>query len=591
MATTVELIQSAYDHANRGRIDLAIADLQRHVRIHPDDADLQHHCGLLMLQNGQFDPALFHLEKALKLAPKRSDIQNNHATALNYMGRSEEAAESYRKALDLQENSFPAQLGLSSALIGTLDFDQAIDESKKAAELDPNRPEPHVNMALGLARSGRGREAVAALRAALEKFPGHPLLLTNLLMLLTTRPEAKPEEASETALQIGRAFTAMAGPPVPTFADMNPGRRLRVGYISQDFRDTALANFVRPVLTGHNRQEVEVYCYSTTHSPDKTSAALSRLADHWVEAARLGDLQLDQRIRADKIDILVELSGHTAGGRIAALARRCAPVQVSFPTYPTSTGLKAIGHRIVDALTDPPEADALASEKLTRIDGCCLCYAPPETPAAPEVSPGPGASGPVTFGCFAATTKINEAVLDAWAAILKAVPDSRLFLKTQAFGGESARGNYLALLAERGIESGRVQLAGFTPGAREHLAMYGKIDIALDTFPAGSPALACEALHMGVPVITMRGAAHAGRITASVLSAAGLEGMVADTTDAYIRLATDLARDKPRLASMRTALRGQLAASPLCDAAAYAGRLEAAYRAMWRAACENVYYT
>jgi len=589
VATTIELIQSAYDVANRGRIDLAISDLQRHIRVHPDDVELHHHTALLLLQNGQFEPGLFHLERALKLAPKRSDIQNNHATALNYMGKSEDAAESYRLALDLQENSYPAQLGLASALVGTLEYDQAIEESKKAAALEPGRPEPAVNHALALARTGRGKEAVEVLRAAMANTPDHPLLLVNLVMLLLTRPEATPQDVFEAHVKLGRVYTSFAGAPIPTFSDLTPDRRLRIAYMSQDFRDTALANFIRPILKGHNRNNVEVYCYTTSHSPDKITPTISPLADRWVEAARLNDIQLDERIRADKIDILIDLGGHTVGGRISAMARRGAPVMVSFPTYPSSTGLKAIGYRIVDSITDPAESDTLATEKLSRIDGCCLCYQPPEK--APDVVPGPVASGNITFGCFANVTKINEEVLDAWAAILKAVPESRLFLKTQAFGGESARTHFKGYFSARGIDASRVDFAGHTPAARDHLGSYAKVDIALDTFPAGSAATACEALHMGVPVVTFRGRAHAGRVVASILTAAGLKELVADSSEAYTKLATGLARDKAKLASMRTSLRSQLAASPLCDAAAYAAKLEAAYREMWRAAESKVYYT
>lgn len=587
MASTVDLIQAAYDNVARGRIDLAIQDLQRHIRMHENDVDLHHHVSLLLLQTGRFDQALFHLDRAIQLAPKRADLHNNRATALNYKGKSSQAAEAYRRALELDPKSFPARLGLSSALVGTFEFDAAAQEARKAAELAQDQPEWAVNLSLALARSGRGDEAAAPLRQALERAPDHPLLLSNLAALLMTRPEASPAEVLEVNSRLGRVWTSFAGVPAPTFSDMNPTRRLRVGYLSQDFRDTAQAAFVRPLLKAHNRDQFEVVCYSVTHNPDKVTATLSPLADRWVEAARMPDVQLDQQIRADGIDILVDLSGFSPGSRLGVLARRSAPVQVSLATYPASTGLKAVGYRIVDAIADPEGSEPLAAEKLVRPDGPCLCYAPPE--GAPGVSPR--AVGPVTFGCFAATAKINERVLDAWAAILKAVPGSRLVLKNQAFGGESARARYRELLGARGIDAGRVEMAGHTPALKDHLAAYGRVDIALDTFPAGSPALACEAMHMGVPTVTLRGESHAGRVTASVLTAAGLGNLVAGSPEEYAKLAADLARDEGRRASLRSGLRAQLAGSPLCDAAGYAARIEAAYRSMWETACANVYYT
>jgi protein O-GlcNAc transferase len=500
-----------------------------------------------------------------------------------------QAAAAYRRSLELDPRSFPAQLGLSSALVGNFDMDGAIDAARKAAELDPSRAEPIVNLALALARSGRGREAVAALREATARIPDHPLLLANLAVLLPTRPESTPEEALEAHTRLGRIFSAYAGTPVPTFGDTSPDRRLRIGYISQEFRDGAIPHFIRGVLKAHDRKQFEVFCYSANPAPDSATAAVKALADRWVEVGGINDIALDRQIRADSIDILVDLSGATPGGRISVFPRRPAPVLVSFPTYPGSTGVKAVGHRIVDEITDPPGSESLAIEKLTRLPGCCLCFTPSQ--GAPASGKPRGDGGTITFGAFVTIPKISEPALDAWAAILKAVPGSHLILKAQPFAAASASDRFMGVFAQRGIAAERITLAGHTASPREHLAAYSGVDIALDTFPASSPATACEALYMGVPVVTLTGKAHAGRTTTSILAAAGLESLAATDEAGYIRIATDLARDRARLADFRRTLRDKLLGSPVCDAAGYTSRLEAAYRDMWRASTANQYYT
>lgn len=587
MATTLQLIQSAYDYANRGRADQGIADLQRHLRLRGDDADLHHHLGLLLLQTGQLDPALFHLEKCVQLDPEKPDQLNNYATALNYKGKAAQAAEHYRKAVELDPKSFPAQLGLSSALIGTLDFGRATEEAKKAAGMEPSRAEPIVNQALALARTARVPEAIATLKDGLTRAPEHYLLLSNLAILETCTPGVPPEETLGTLTKIGQVFTRFAGMPQPLFPDFKPERRLRVGYVSQDFRDTATALFLRGILQAHNRDAFETCCYSTTGTPDAVTAELSTLPDRWVDAARFDDFGMDRQVRADRIDILVDLTGYNPGTRLGVMPRHAAPVQVSYPTWFNTTGLKAVTARIVDGCTDPEGAEARATETLVRLDGSCLCYTP--SPDAPPIATR--GAGPVTFGCFASIIKLSAPVLDAWAEILKGVPGSRLLLKTQALGSTAARESLLSQFQARGIAADRIDLAGHTTSSREHLASYGRIDIALDTFPAASPATACQALDMGVPVVTLAGETHAGRAAASLLRAAGLERFIADSLGRYTQIATDLARDAAGLASLRRSLRDQLRGSAACDARAYTARLEAAYRDLWRKACAKVYYT
>jgi protein O-GlcNAc transferase len=282
--------------------------------------------------------------------------------------------------------------------------------------------------------------------------------------------------------------------------------------------------------------------------------------------------------------MLVCMSGHGPMGRLPLMAQRPAPVLISYLGCPTTTGLKAIGHRITDPLLEGPESRSV--EKPLKLDACCFAYEPPAE--APEVSPTAG--DPVTFGCFGAAQKISEPVLDAWAAILKQVPDARLLLKHASYDAPSARSAMLKELTDRGIDAGRITIEGHTAAFPDHLGAYGRVDVALDTFPYNGMATTCEALWMGVPVVSRSGTTHASRVGLSLLTAAGLGEFVADSQDAYVRKAAGLAGDTTRRSSLRTSLREKLKASPLCDGAALAARLEAQYRTLWKAWCSSVYY-
>jgi protein O-GlcNAc transferase len=299
----------------------------------------------------------------------------------------------------------------------------------------------------------------------------------------------------------------------------------------------------------------------------------------------MSDEALAERIRHDGIDILVDLVGHTAMNRLLVFARRPAPIQVTWLGYPNTTGLTAIDYRLVDAVTDPEgEADALASETLVRLPGGFLCYG--GHGGAPAPGPAPClATGTVTFGSFNSPPKLSAATLDAWAQVLARLPESRLLLKGKPFADAATRALYLGRLAERGVAPERVELAAWLPD-QAHLALYDRIDIALDPFPYNGTTTTCQALWMGVPVVALRGDRHASRVGASLLTQIGLTDLIADSVEAYVETAIALAGDPARLADLRHSLRPRMAASPLCDATGFARKIEQAYRTMWQRWCE-----
>ena len=332
---------------------------------------------------------------------------------------------------------------------------------------------------------------------------------------------------------------------------------------------------------------MEIFCYAEVKRPDDVTERFKALADHWRETVGLSDEAVAAQIAADGIDILVDLAGHTAANRLLVFALKPAPVQVTWLGYPHFTGLSAIDYRLVDAVTDP-EDDVIStsSEKLVRLDGTFACYGP--APAAPPPASPPSLdSGIITFGSFNNPTKYSAATMDAWAELLARVPEARLLLKGLPFADASTRASYLACFNERGVSAQRTTLVRSTPYWAYHLARYGEIDIALDPFPYNGHTTTCEALWMGVPVVTLRGDRHSGRIGASLLTSVGLDELIANNVEEYVDIAMRLAHDRSRLAHLRNSLRAQMGASPLCDAPRFARKIETAYRSMWRLWCEE----
>ncbi len=374
---------------------------------------------------------------------------------------------------------------------------------------------------------------------------------------------------------------------VPT-AYANPRetpRRLKVGYVSPDLCQHSVAYFVEPLLRAHNRQAVEVYCYADVTRPDPVTARLKGYADHWLTTVGQLDGDLAERIRVDGIDILVDLAGYTSGNRLGVFARKPAPIQVTWLGYPNTTGLDTIDYRIVDAVTDPiGEADAWASETLLRLEGGFLCYSPMGDWPPPTFPPCL-ASDRITFGSFNNPAKLSDSTLDMWAKLLDRLPRAGLLLKGKPFGDETTRALFQSRLAERGVDLARVELAPWQSIEVMHLELYGRVAVALDSFPYNGATTTCEALWMGVPVVTLLGNRHAGRVGASLLTQIGLTDWIARSAEEYLDIATMLAEDPAKLKDLRQALRPRLLRSPLCDAHAFACKLEAAYRNMWKRWC------
>jgi predicted O-linked N-acetylglucosamine transferase (SPINDLY family) len=435
------------------------------------------------------------------------------------------------------------------------------------------------------AGSGKIRAAGRCFRKAIEASPQTVLARSNLAITCNYRSDWSPEQVRDAHIEIFRSF----GPPADDHAnEPDPHRRLRVGYYCAEFRFGPPAFFLPPMLKCHNRDQFEVFCYSSTNKPDEYTAKLSAMADHWRDLREMDDSQAAEQIRADQIDVLVDRTGHFEHGRPSLFALGAAPVQVSLPGYPATTGVPGMGYRITDAYADPPGmTEHLHTETLFRLPNCFACYAPPER--APDVTPLPTLrNGYVTFGCFQKREKITGAAIALWSEILAAVPGSRLTFHHLFSGIQEVPREFRraieAVFRKRGVEADRLSWTGGQP-LHEHLESVASADIALDTYPYNGMTTTCECLWMGVPVLTRAGRAHVSRVGVSYLSNVGLFDWIAASDREYVDLAVRHAVNLPALEKTRRNLRSAMRASPLTDAPSFTANLESAFRAMWRSWC------
>ncbi len=569
-----------------GRLDKAITAYRRAIELRPCYPEAFSNLGNVLMQQGYLDDAVAACRRALEFLPDFAEAHNNLGNALSEQGHLEQAVASYQRALKLQPEYVEAHNNLGNALSEQGRLDEALSAYQQALRLQPDMAETHYNMGNAWKDRGEVDLAVAAYRHALAVQPTFAIAHSNLLHALHYRAGDDGAVAYHEHLRWNEVHAL----PLAKFAiahdhDRNPKRRLRIGYVSPDFREHPVAFFVENLFAHHDHSQVELFCYSNGPVADRFTERFSQLAGHWHNIRALTDEQAAALIREDRIDILIDLAGHTADHRLLLFARKPAPVQGTYLGYCDTTGMSAIDFRLTDGHADPVGlTEHLHSERLVRLPGSAWCFRTPED--APEVAPAPLLrAGHVTFGCFNAVPKISPATLALWAEILRASPKSRLLLKAATLRDPGAQGCLRAAMAKAGIGSDRVDLLGPTLTNCAHLATYAQVDIALDTFPYHGTTTTCDALHMGVPVVTLAGKTHAARVGVSLLMNLGLQEMIASSPDEYAAIALTLAADVQRLVALRATLRARMAASPLQDAPIFARNVEMAYQQIWRDWC------
>jgi len=582
-------------HANLGqvlksqaRLPEAMAEYRRAIQLDVLLADAHYSLGTLAQMTNRIDEAEASYRQALQIRPFHAETHNNLGGIFKVTGRMTEAEASFRKSLQIRPEYVEGHYNLG---IVFQEQDRMVDAEacyRRALEINPDYADVHNNLGVLFKDLGRMNEAEASYRAALNIKQDDANIYSNLAYTLNYNPDKSREEILTEHRQYDELFCLpMRGKWQPHGNSREPQRRLKIGYVSPDLRSHSVAFFLEPLLRKHDRQAVEVYCYAEVAQPDAVTVRLQGIADHWRTTIGMSDENLARQITNDGIDILVDLAGHTSHNRLPVFSRKPAPIQVTWLGYPHSTGLSAMDYRLVDAITDPQEeADTWASETLVRLENGFLCYAPPQE--APAPSPPPCLkSGIITFGSFNNPAKLSSATLDVWAGLLDGLPTSQLLVKGKCFADDTSRAAFLKKITQRSgnIGAERVKMLGLTPGLSNHLRTYEQMDIALDPFPYNGTTTTCEALWMGVPVVTLCGDRHAGRVGASLLTQIGIPNLIANSPQAYIDIAIALAENKTRLQALHDSLRERMAASPLCDAPAFARKMEAAYRNMWHRYC------
>lgn len=530
---------------------------------------------------GDREAAIASYRKALARQPRLAVARYGLGNALGRLGRLREAVAEYRAAVAADPRHADTWCNLGFALTMLGEGDEAVTCLERAVALQPALPGARANLAHALLTQGRGAEAGRWLAAPLAPEPAAAWAHSTRLFCMLYLPTFDPEAITAAHRRFAADYEApLARLRQPHPNDRDPERRLRIGYVSPNLVSHSVACFLEPVLAAHDRARVETWCYSDAPHHDEVSARLAALADHWIPCAGWPDQRLAERIRADGIDILVDLAGHTQDNRLTVFARKPAPVQVTWLGYAATTGLAAMDYRLVTAATDPPGAEAWHSERLLRLPRTLWCFRP-RFPL-PDVVPPRAAGTPVTFGSANNVAKLSAECLALWARVLAAVPDSRLVLTGIPTGGVRAR--LLAPFAAAGIAPDRITIHGRLPGDGFQAACAG-IDIGLDAFPYNGTTTTCELLSLGVPVVTLAGRTSVARSGAALLALVGLDELIAADADAFVATAMALAADPARRAALRAALPARVAASPLRDEPGMARDLEAAYRAAWRDWC------
>jgi predicted O-linked N-acetylglucosamine transferase (SPINDLY family) len=531
---------------------------------------------------GRSAEALRHLTDALFLKGDIPELHNNMWATLEALDRYREAAAAFRNALKLRPDYPEAHFNLANALRKQGKHQEAIDAYQQALRLKPDYAHPLYNMAQSLGELADLQGVIACYRKVVELEPRHATAHGSLLYTLHYHPDYGPAELFREHVEWGRRHAEPLRSRIrPHLNDRSdPQRRLRLGYVSPDFREHTVPRFITAALAHHDRERFEIFCYSGTISKelDAVTDQLRKYADHWRDIASMPDSQAENLIRGDQIDILVDLRGHAGGDRMLLFARKPAPVQINMVGYFDTTGLPTMDYRITDSVQDPPgQTEGFHVEKLIRIDPSCWCYTPDHKP--PDVAEPPSLrAGHVTFGTLNKIIKISPPCARLWGRVLEKVAGSRLLVSV---AGADPGGVVRDRLAAMGLPVDRVDIVDKTPTRRRYLERFHEIDVALDTTPFNGITTTCDGLWMGVPCVSRSGDTSVSRAGRSILEAAGLGELACDTDEQFVRVAADLARDPDGLRSRRLAMRESLLASPLTAHRRFARSLEAEFRRVW----------
>ncbi len=583
-----QAFQSAMAMHRAGDLADAEAAYKQILRNHPNHPGALQLLGVIVSQGGRNEEAVELIEKSISLNPDNAAAQSNLGVVLNNLNRNVESAKACRAALRLEPDNAEAHYNLGNALIGMQQPTRAAASYRRALKLKPDYAEAMNNLGGALMACGDLEEAAAACRRSLELVPDNHAAHSSLLFCMNSAPDYSAAEIlAESRRWDARHAAPLAALARPHGNEPDPDRRLRIGYVSPDFRAHAVSYFLEPLMAAHDHDRFEIFCYAEIANPDDTTARYREYADRWRPTTGLSDHEVAEQVRADGIDILVDLAGHTAGNRLLAFAERPAPVQVSHIVgLVQTTGMSAMDYVLTDSWVTGADCDAHYSEVPYRLDRCFLSFRP--LPEWPAITPSPAhRRGYVTFGSLNNPSRITQAAIDAWAQVLHETHGARLILVHGQFGDQSMRRRIASAFEAHGLLD-RISFDAVERGWPAGMDLYEGLDIALDTFPMNGGSTTFIALWMGLPVVTLMGETSLNRQGLSFLSAMDLTVDVAPDVAGYVARAVALADDKDGLADLRASLRERMATSPLLDHDGLARAVEAAYRDMWIRWCEEV---
>ena len=611
--------QFRYDFANllllANIMDPAIAEYRTAVTLNPQLAEAHQNLGCALQRKGLLDEAEAHLRRAIEIQPTMADAFNNLGGVLTSKMRLQEAIATYEEALRLRPDFAAALANLGSTVRIAGHVKDAIKILSRAIELAPDMPEALNNLGIAQKEDGQIDESIATYLRCLSIRPAMHDTMNNLgnaykdcgnvhdaaacygrsLVIgvgepgvhsnLTYTLQFHPGYDDESLFREQRRWNELHAAPLKKFIrphdnDRSPDRKLRIGYVSPYFYHQAESFFVSPLLENHDRAQVEVHCYASVIRPDQMTRRQKAAAEVWHDVLGMRDADLAEQIRRDGIDVLIDLAMHMAHNRMICFAHKPAPVQAAWLAYPGGTGLDAMDYRITDAYMDPlDKTTAHYRENSYRVADCWCCY-DPMCDVPPAV---PRGGGPICFGSINNPCKNNLPMLSLWARMMSGVPDSRLLM--QSFS-DWDRGRIRSIFQDAGIASDRIEFVPRAPRV-DYLRLYDRIDICLDPLPYNGITTTCDALWMGVPVVTLVGKTAAGRAGLSILSTIAMPEMIAHDENQFIEICTQLANDAPRLAELRHTLRDRALKSPLMDGPGFARKMETAYRHMWQQWCRS----
>jgi protein O-GlcNAc transferase len=563
--------------------DEAIVHYRMALNIRPTYAEAHNNLGNALREKGQLDAAIAEFRAAIHFKADYPEPYNNLGNAYKDQNRIPEAIETYRAAIRLRPEYAQSHSNLGNILRDQGKLDEAIAEFRIALKYRPDLAQIHANLGNALRDQGKLDEALAIYRSAMELNPNLTQIHSNIVYNLHFHPNYDARALYEEHVKWNQQHAAPLKKFIkPHSNSRDPERRLKIGYVSPDFRQHVVGSNLLPLLEQHDKAGFEIFCYSGVVHPDVYTQRIHSLVDGWYNVVGVSNERTEQMIRENGIDILVDLTLHMAASRLLVFARKPAPIQVTYLGYCSTTGLETMDYRLSDPYLDPPETDlSVYSEQTLRLPRTYWCYqqgGPMPEPVLPATE-----AGHITFGCLNNFAKVSPAAMDLWSQILLAVPESQLILHSNL---GSHREEVLGRFIRMGVAAERIEIVGVQPW-KQYISTFSRIDITLDPFPYGGGITTCDSLFMGAPVVSLSGNTAVGRGGRSILTNIGLPELIAQTPEEYKKIAQKLSGDLPKLSALRHTLRARMQQSPLMDAKSFARDIEAAYRQMWRKWCKQ----